>query len=181
MMSRNSERWKQWVRAALMVVLAADALLLYANWSSTDAGSKAAAAQLAPLRTQEQLLGADVKRVAGIRARLSEVQRNAEKFYGDEFLTTATGYSTIIGDLNKISKASGLRTSNVTFKERPLETRGVTEITVGTTVEGDYVNVVRFINGLERSGNFYLLDSLALASSTGGSIKLNLQLRTYFR
>mgnify|MGYP001608520988 FL=1 len=66
-------------------------------------------------------------------------------------------------------------------KERPLETRGVTEVTVSATVEGDYVSVVRFINGLERSDNFYLLDSLGLASSTGGSIKLNLQLRTYFR
>ena len=181
MMSRNSKRWKQWVRAAIVVVLAADAILLYANWSSTDAGSKAAAAQLVPLRTQERLQGADVKRVTAIRGGLSDVQRNADKFYRDEFLTAGTGYSTIIGDLNKISKASGLRTTNVTFKERPLETRGVTEVTVSATVEGDYVSVVRFINGLERSANFYLLDSLGLASSTGGSIKLNLQLRTYFR
>ncbi|MCL4524597.1 MAG: hypothetical protein M1453_09635 [Acidobacteria bacterium] len=180
-MGRNSKRWKQWVRAGLVVLLAADALLLYANWSSTDAGSKAAAAQLIPLRTQEQLYRADVRRVADIRGRLSEIQRNSEKFYGDEFLATATGYSTIVGDLNKISKASDLRATNVTFKERPLEARGVTEVTVSATVEGNYVSVVRFINGLERSDNFYLLDSLALASATGGSIKLNLQLRTYFR
>ncbi len=180
-MSRNSKRWKQWVRAALVLVLAADAVLLYANWSSTDAVSKAAAAQLNPLRTQEKLQGADVRRVAAIRDRLSEVQRTADKFYGDEFQTAGTGYSTIIGDLNNISKAAGLRAANVAFKERALETRGVTEITASATVEGEYVSVVRFINGLERSKNFYLLDSLTLASSAGGSIKLNLQLRTYFR
>jgi hypothetical protein len=46
--------------------------------------------------------------------------------------------------------------------------------------------VVRFINGLEHSGNFYVLDGLALAGSGSGSVgdmrlKLNLQLRTYFR
>jgi Tfp pilus assembly protein PilO len=181
MMNRNGKQWRKWVRVALVAVLAADALLLYANWSSTDASSKAAAARLAPLRLQEQLLGADVKRVAAIRARLSDVQRNASKFYGDEFLPAGAGYSTIVGDLSKISKASGLRATNVTFKERQLESRGVTEVTVSATVEGDYVSVVRFINGLERSENFYLLDSLGLASSTGGSIKLNLQLRTYFR
>ena len=180
-MGRNSKKWKKWVRAAIVIVLAADAMLLYANWSSTDEGSKAAAAQLVPLRTQERLQSADVKRVTTIRGGLSDVQRNADKFYRDEFLTAGTGYSTIVGDLNKISKASGLRTTNVAFKERPLETRSVTEVTVSATVEGDYVSVVRFINGLERSENFYLLDSLGLASSTGGSIKLNLQLRTYFR
>lgn len=181
MMNRPSTQWKKWVRAALIAVLAFDALLLYANWSSTDASSKAAAAQLVPLRLQEQLLGADVRRVAAIRARLSDVQRNAGKFYGDEFLSADSGYSTIVKDLSSISKAAGLHTTNVTFKERPLESRGVTEITVSTTVEGDYESVVRFINGLERSENFYLLDSLGLASATGGSIKLNLQLRTYFR
>lgn len=180
-MGRNSKHWKQRARVALVVVLAFDALLLYANWSSTDASSKAAAAQLAPLQAQKQLYGADVRRVSDIRGRLSDVQHNAENFYGDEFLARDSGYSTIIGDLNEISKTSGLRTTSVTFKERPLETRGVTEVTVNATVEGDYVSVVRFINGMERSDNFYLLDSLGLASSTGGSIKLNLQLRTYFR
>ncbi len=180
-MNRNGRQWKKWVRIALAVLLAADALLVYANWSSTDAASRAAVAQLQNLRSEHKLLEADVRRVSAIRDRLSEVQRDADKFYADEFLPAGKGYSSIIADLSKISKSSGLGTSNVQFKERTLETRGVTEITVTATVEGQYVSLVRFINGLERSSNFYLLDGLTLASSTGGNIKLNLQLRTYFR
>src|SRR3970282_296023 len=112
-MGRNSKKLKKWVRAAIVIVLAADAMLLYANWSSTDEGSKAAAAQLFPLRTPERLQSADGKRVSAIRGGLSDVQRNADKFYKDEFLRAGTGYSTIVGDLNNISKASGLRTTNV--------------------------------------------------------------------
>ena len=180
-MNHSSRKWKKWVRVALVVLLAADGLLVYANWSSTDAGARAAAAQRADLRNQRNLLRADVQRVAPFRDRLSDVERDANRFYTHEFLSAGTGYSAIIADLNKISKASGLRTTNVAFKERGLETRGATEITVTATVEGEYVSLVRFINGLERSSNFYLLDSLTLASSTGGNIKLNLQLRTYFR
>ena len=180
-MNRNGRQWKKWVRIALAVVLAADVLLVYANWSSTDAGARAAAAQLKDLRTQHKLYGADVRRVSAIRSRLSEVQRDADRFYVEQFLSAGTGYSAIVADLSKISKASQLGTSNVTFKERALDTRGVTEITVTATVEGQYGSLVRFINGLERSSNFYLLDNLTLASSTGGNIKLNLQLRTYFR
>jgi len=52
---------------------------------------------------------------------------------------------------------------------------------VAAAVEGDYANVINFINGLERSNNFYVLDGLSLASSTAGNLRLNLQLRTYFR
>jgi hypothetical protein len=49
-------------------------------------------------------------------------------------------------------------------------------------VDGDYPSVVRFINDLEHSDTFYVLDGLSLASSgSGGQLKLNLQLRTYFR
>ncbi len=180
-MSHPSKRWKQWVRIAVFAVVAADGLLAYANWSSTDAGARAAVDHLKDLRQQHKMLGADVRRVTAIRDRLSDVERDASKFYRDEFLAAGTGYSAIIADLNQISKASALQATNVGFKEHVLEMRGVTEITVTATVDGDYVSVVRFINGLERSKNFYLLDSLTLASSTAGNIKLNLQLRTYFR
>jgi Tfp pilus assembly protein PilO len=180
-MNYNSRQWKKWVRIALAVVLAADALLVYANYSSTDAAARSAAAQLKGLREEHGLMKADVERVSGIRNRLSEVQRDADKFYAHEFLPEGTGYSAIIADLSKISKASGLGTRNVEFKERKLEARGVTEVTVSATVEGQYVSLVHFINGLERSSNFYLLDSLTLTSATAGNIKLNLQLRTYFR
>jgi hypothetical protein len=48
-------------------------------------------------------------------------------------------------------------------------------------MQGAYPSLVSFINGLERSKSFYLLDSLSLDSSTDGLLKLNLELRTYFR
>ena len=37
------------------------------------------------------------------------------------------------------------------------------EVEISTVVNGDYPSVVRFINGLEHSDNFYVLDNLALA------------------
>jgi len=180
-MHRGYKQWKQWVRVGLGVVLVLDVLLLYANWRAQGAGPRQRVVQRDELREQEKLLGADVRRVAAIRDRLTDVQREAARFYEDEFLPAASGYSTVAADLGKVSSSAGLRASNLAFKERPLDSRGVTEITVTATVEGEYVHLVRFINGLERSQNFYLLDSLSLASATGSNIKLSLQLRTYFR
>ncbi len=180
-MGRNSKHWKRWVRIAIVVVLSLDAVLLYANWSATGAGPQGLARQRDKLDKEDKLLGADVKRVAAIRDRLSEVRSQSAKFYADEFLVPASGYSIVVADLNGVAHKAGLRASNIDFKERPLESRGVTEVTISATVDGDYSALVRFINGLERSANFYLLDNLSLASSTAGRIKLNLQLRTYFR
>ena len=55
------------------------------------------------------------------------------------------------------------------------------EVDISTAIEGDYDSLIQFLDKLEHSENFYVLDSLALASSTAGKLRLNLQLRTYFR
>jgi len=62
-----------------------------------------------------------------------------------------------------------------------LDGRGDIHLHQSAGVEGDYEGLIQFLNKLEHSENFYVLDSLALASSTAGKLRLNVQLRTYFR
>jgi Tfp pilus assembly protein PilO len=180
-MKLNGQTWKRWIQVALGVVLLFDLLLLYAIWRAGGPGPKAMREQHKQLELQDKLLGADVRRAAAIRDRLPAVAGDCDRFFEQQFLPARGGYSAVVADLNTISEKSGLRTASVNFKQRELEKRGLTEVGITTVVEGDYSNLVRFINGIERSENFYLLDSLTLASSAGGSIKLNVQMRTYFR
>jgi Tfp pilus assembly protein PilO len=80
-----------------------------------------------------------------------------------------------------LSRSAGLRTDAITFHERSPDARGLMEVEITTAIEGDYESLISFLNKLEHSDNFYVLDSLALASSTAGKLRLNLKLRTYFR
>ena len=57
----------------------------------------------------------------------------------------------------------------------------MTLVTVLDSVDGDYPAIIQFINGLERSKYFYLLNNLQLDTSNLGGIRLRLELRTYFR
>jgi hypothetical protein len=54
-------------------------------------------------------------------------------------------------------------------------------VDIATAVEGDYEGLIQFLNKLEHSDNFYVLDDLTLATSSVGKLRLNVQLRTYFR
>jgi len=78
-------------------------------------------------------------------------------------------------------KGTGVRASNITYRTGAPDKRGVIEIEIGATVSGDYANIVRFINGLEHSETFYVLDSLVLGAGSSGGLGLNLHLRTFFR
>lgn len=173
---------KRRITFGLIGLIALDVALLVVNWQVASAAPSSQQAQLERLREQHALLGADVRRAADIRQRLPEIERQLDRFRGEQLLEPGVGYSTVVEDLTRIAAKSGLRIGGVTYKQRELEKRNVTELEVATAVEGDYSSLVRFINGLERTERFYLLDGLSLAANpAGGGIKLNLQLRTYFR
>ena len=173
--------WKNLVRWTILVVLVLDLVLIFLNWRSSSAEPQSLSQERSRLEIQHRLLKADVERATAIRSDLAKVQGESAEFFAQKLRETSSGYSSVVGDLGEISKRSGLNATSVTFRQRDVGTRGVVEVVVTASVEGDYPSLVSFINGLERSDSFYVLDNLQLASSTSGSLKLNLQLRTYFR
>jgi Tfp pilus assembly protein PilO len=180
-MNRNSRRWKRWVMAAIGVLLAADVALVYLNWQARGAGPRALLERRNLLIPEEKLWRADVRRVAAIRDRLPEVVLQCDTFLRQHFLEERSGYSAIVADLGEAARHAGLASNTLAFKQKPLESRGVVEVGITASVEGRYTQLVTFINGIERSEKFYLLDSLTLSPAQGGALKMNLQLRTYLR
>lgn len=173
--------WKRWVQGVVALLLLLDLALVFAIWRAAESAPQAQRDERNRLVAQAKLMGADVGRAQAIRQRLPEKGRECDQFYAEELVSSSSGYSTLVADLGEIAGHAGLRTNLVGFKQKDLAERGVTEVRITAAVEGDYPSLIRFINGLERSKNFYLLDQLTLASSSTGGIKLNLELRTYFR
>lgn len=179
----NSEQWKRWVRGALIAVAALDLILLVVRVRLHVAASQAQlTSRVELLRAEKKRVEANLDEAETIRRKLPQIERDCDRFLTADLLGSSTGYSDVVADLGAVAKRSGLRASGIRFQQKDLPKRGVSEVGVTTVVEGDYPSLVRFINGLERSKNFYLLDSLALASGPGtGNIRLNVSLRTYFR
>ena len=173
--------WKVWVGSGLILLLAADVGLAVFLWKSAREGPQAMRQQRDRLALQAKLLKADVARGKSIQASLPQVGKDCDNFYRDQFLPISTAYSSVIDDLGAIAQKSSVRTSDVSFAQKEVKGRGVEEITIKATVQGGYLGLIEFVNGLERSKYFYLLDELHLDSSNTGEIRLNLGLRTYFR
>jgi Tfp pilus assembly protein PilO len=171
---------KQLIRWFLVAVLVADVALAAVNWEIA-AAPRAPEVELTSLRQQRALLAADVARARQIRADLPAVGQQGDKFFHQQMAPAETGYSAVIENLGELARAADVRTDNVTFRQNTPDKRGVIEVEIGATLNGDYPSIVRFINGLERSDTFYVLDGLTLAAGSTGDLRLNLRLRTYFR
>jgi len=179
--NRANTAWKKWVVGALGILLLADVALAVFLWQSGVQAEQAMRADRDRLNITAKLLRADVKRADAIRVSLPQVGKDCSTFYDKTFPSAGVGYSTIESDLDSIATHAGLQASGVSFKPTTLSDRGVTELEITAQVTGDYASIIRFINGLEVSKNFYLLNDLSLDSASTGGIRLQLKLHTYFR
>jgi Tfp pilus assembly protein PilO len=171
---------KNVIRALVGLILLLDGVLIVLNWRlSTSPGTNPS--QVLLLRARRDIMAADIRRGEDIRKGLPNVQSQSDDFFQKDLRHAEQGYSSVLSDLDVLAKEAGLQFTSTRIRERPVEKRDVKEVTVSISIQGAYPSLVSFINGLERSHNFYLLDSLTLDSSNEGTLRLNLELRTYFR
>ncbi len=147
-----------------------------------------------PLTTEQQflkqekqlkMLEAPIARAQKIREDMPNTQRECEKFEG-LLLPASSGYSSVTSELGEIARKSGVTLQGTSFKPTPVPDRGLTEVAMESTIEGDYKNVILFLNRLQRSANIYEVESLTLAPPGGNKgpanvIKVGLHVKTYFR
>jgi Tfp pilus assembly protein PilO len=179
-MAIGSKSRKNAIRIIIGLILLADIALIGVNWKlSSEQGSPGD--ELRALRIRRDLMTADIRRAEAIRAGLPGVQTETASFMEKDLRPVTAWSSTITDDLGALAKDSGVQLTTTHFKQKSIDKRGVDEITISVTMQGAYPSLVSFINSLERSKNFYLLDSLTLDTGSEGTLKLNLELRTYFR
>jgi len=180
--NRQWGAWKKYITGILCLLFVADLGLALFLWQSGQEGPEAKRRQRDRLQLQAKLLRADIERGEKIKTSLPQVGKDCDGFYKEDFLPAASGYSAVLAELTEITHKAGLKSGGVSFQQKELKGHGVTEVSMRTTVEGEYPALIDFIHALERSPNFYLLDNLSLASGTSTpAIKLNLDLRTFFR
>jgi hypothetical protein len=168
------------IRWVLAVILLADVVLIGVQWR-LNSSPHVQLGELNRLGMMEKQYRADNARLERFKTELPIDEKQWDEFFTTHFHPAAAGYSAISEDLGALSRSAGLRSDTISFHQHLADARGLMQVDITTAVEGDYDSLVQFLNKLEHSDNFYVLDSLTLASSSVGKLRLNVQLRTYFR
>jgi len=168
------------IRVFLGVVLLLDAALLIAQYRLSTS-PHVEPTDLNRLEMMVKQYRADNTRLERFKTELPADEKQWDEFFTTHFNPAGAGYSAISEDLGSLSRTSGLRSDSISFHQHAPDARGLMQVDISTAVEGDYDSLVQFLNKLEHSDNFYVLDSMALASGGVGKLRLNVQLRTYFR
>jgi len=113
----------------------------------------------------------------GLDKRVDDARAQMQAFYSKRI---PSNYSTISGRIGELQVASGVRLTRLQYAQG-LSGPDLTEILVDSTISGDYPQIMRFINSLERDQTFFLIKTMTLAGQQGGQVNLRLGFSTWMR
>ncbi len=170
-------------RAALGLLLLlnlAAALLLFKPWggSATDLLAEQE-------RLRQQLVRARRALAASqeVLAKVEKARAEGDRFLGDYVLDARSAYSTVIGELDAAAEKAKVTIKESQLSVEPIEgsdTLGM--MTISANYEGEYPNLTQFINLIDRSPKFLILDTIQAApQASGTAINVNLKLNAFVR
>ncbi|GEM_PF-5521604 len=182
---RDLYEHRQWVRGVLIALVVIDGLFLFFSFRPLGRSFAAQQEELKSLREDARAKRDSVARLRKIEATLKESAKLGDQFYSTKFLPAETGFATIMEEVERLANSSGVRKSSVSYGVQEIQGRPDLEgVTIDTTIDGDYAKIVRFVNQLEQSQLFLIVDSLGVQSSTTGKatkVAVTVKLLTLFR
>ena len=113
-----------------------------------------------------------------VEDRVKEARKQIAHFYEDRFPATD---SSIFVRMGKLANDYHVNLNQATYKSTDSDMPGLQQVTVTAALSGDYAQVMKFINALERDKMFFIVDGVNLADQTAGSVHLGLAVETYMR
>jgi Tfp pilus assembly protein PilO len=166
------------MKIALGAMLAVDVLAVAVLFSPLVGSAESRRQQLNQMRAELTKKNQQVAPLRNIPDKIVLAKAQISDFYKGRF---AEKDSDLIGELGKVATANGVRMQTARYKEEEPEISGIVPIEIEGSFAGDYLQLVRFINALERSKMFFAVDGIELAGESTGAVKLGITMHSYLR
>ena len=166
------------LKIAIGAMLAADVVAVAVLFSPLVGSVDSRTLQLNQLRVELQRKTREVEPLRGMDKKIVLAKDQINGFYKDRF---AAKDSDLTNELGKLAAENGVRIQQARYKEEDAESSGVIPVEIDGSFSGDYLQLVRFINTLERSKLFFTVDSVDLAGESAGPVKLQITMHSYLR
>ncbi len=176
------------LKIAIGVLAALDVIALGVLFSPLVGSAESHGQQLSQLGTDIQIKSKQVEPLRGLDKKIPLARQEISDFYNNR-LTSED--SAISADLVRLASESGVKLNGLKYAgDEPGEIKstekvaaavGLHHITLEADLSGDYLQLMRFINSLERNKLFFVVDNVQLAGEQGGTVKLEMKLDTYIK
>ena len=166
----------------LTVLLVLDGVLVFFVLWPPGQTPEQRQAELRRSRGQYESLLNTVKQMRDLRIKMQSAIQNDQQFSRDHFLRRKTAFSAMVTDLEQLANQNHLKTSSVSYRlKEDADQMEFVNVELSLSVDGQYSDLVRFINRVEQSQLFWIIDSMSVGTSPGQGqgLRLNLLMGTY--
>ena len=166
------------LKIAIAAMVVADALAMAVLFSPLVGSADSRRTQMRELSAELQKKTHDVQPLHDMPKKMVLAKDQIGDFYKGRF---AAKDSELATELGKLASENGVRIQQAKYKEEDPEASGIVPVAIDGSFSGDYLQLVRFINTLERSKMFFTVDSVDLAGESVGPVRLQISLHSYLR
>jgi hypothetical protein len=166
------------LKIAIGAMLAADVVAVAVLFSPLVGSPDSRRLQILELKAELTKKTREVEPLRGMDKKIVLAKDQIGGFYQDRF---AAKDSVLVNELGKLANENGVRMQQVSYKEEEAESSGIIPMEIAANFSGDYLQLVRFINALERSKMFFEVDSVGLAGEGTGPVRLEIVMHSYLR
>ena len=165
-------------KIAIVAMLAADLVAAAVLLSPLVGSAESRRSQMNQLSAELRKKSREVEPLRDVDKKVVLAKDQINQFYKDRF---ASRDSDIAEELGKLASQSGVRIQQAKYKQDDAQIAGIVPVGIEGDFSGDYLQLVRFINALERSKLLFTVDSVSLASEATGPVRLAIKIHSYIR
>ncbi|MGA2834284.1 MAG: hypothetical protein ABSE55_14535 [Terracidiphilus sp.] len=166
--------WHYAAFAVLLVAVIGLSIRFGLDWAATSGSSAdALAAKEVQLKAKE-LQTAPLR---GLDKRVDDARAQVQAFYAKRI---PPNYSSVDRRIGELALKDSVRLSRVQYSQGAAGS-DLTEISLDAGITGNYQQIMRFVNSLERDQTFFVIRGLSLTGQQGGLVNLRLKVSTWLR
>ncbi|MGH9509294.1 MAG: hypothetical protein ACRD2Q_07820 [Terriglobales bacterium] len=131
------------------------------------------------LQQAKRLKETEVGPARGMDRKLAGARSDLEEFFAERMAGQASAVPDRLGEL---AAKHRVQMSQAKYTTAASPVLGVQRVEIQGSLSGEYLDVVRFLNAMERDPMFFIIQSVALDDQEGGgTVRLELKIETYVR
>lgn len=169
---------RQKLKIAITALVVVDVAAAVVFFSPLVGSGRSRHEQLDLLRQQLHLKTRQVEPLVDVDKKVALAQQQIGGFYKNRLPAQDSAISV---ELGKVAGQNGVKIGQIRYKWSDPQPVGLRAVEIQADFSGDYLQLVRFINAVERDPLFFIVDSVQLGGEQGGVVKLQLKLETYLK
>ena len=168
------------IRTILGLLLVVDGLLVLMVLWPPGPSLQARQNELQRLRAEHETARTVVDQMRDLKIKLQDAIQNRQQFSLQNLMLREGAFSVMLEDLERLATQNRLETAGINYALQEERDQDLVQVETTLTVVGEYSDLVQFINRLEQSQLFWIIDSLNVSGTISRELRLTLRMETYF-